>query len=167
MSSRSHRAARPSHEPSSILTPPASTLPLGEQFMLWALRQWRSEVALWDARQSLPAGGSALRHGFESAGVLSGLPHFAMVMDAVLSGAARPPEIHPVGAPLVAQDEATLLALFELAQDGLEGPLAACFSALLPPEKCAVATAQAKLLAGLLTEAGLGPAPHDRSAWLH
>ena len=142
-------------------------LPLGEQFLLWALRQWRCEVALWGAQQRLPAGGSPLQRGFDLAGLRQGLPHFAMVMDAVLCGVTRPLEIYPLTAPIVSPDEGTLLALFGLAQDGLDGPLAACFSAMLPPKNCAVATVQSRLLAGRLKEAGLGSAACGGNGWIH
>lgn len=143
----------------ATLVPHASMLPLGEQFLLWAIRQWRCEVALWDAQRKLPAGGSALQRGFELAGLAQGLPHFAMVMDAVLCGVARPLEIYPLAAPVVGPDEGTLLALFGLAQQGLDGSLAACFSAMLPPQNCAAATIQVRLLAGLMKQVGLCSAP--------
>lgn len=150
----------------ATLVPHASMLPLGEQFLLWALRQWQCEVALWDAQQKLPAGGSLLRRGFELAGLGQGLPHFAMVMDALLCGASRPFAIYPLAAPIVGPDEGTLLALFGLAQHGLDGPLAACFSAMLPPEHCVAATSQLRQLAGLMEKAGLGPAPSGGGGWI-
>lgn len=150
---------RPRAAVDSTLAPHTSMLPLGEQFLLWALRQWQCEVALWEAEQRLPERGSALQQGFDLAGLRQALPHFALAMDAVLCGMRRPLEIHPLTAPIVGADEGTLLALFGLAQDGLDGPLAACFSAMLPPRNCSVATVQSRLLAGLLKEAGLGMAP--------
>src|SRR5262245_17781631 len=124
----------------ATLVPHASMLPLGEQFLLWALRQWRCEVALWEAEQTLPERGSPLRRGFDLAGLHPALPSFALVMDAVLCGARRPLEIYPLTAPIVGPDEGTLLALFGLAQDGLDRQLAACWAAMLPPKDCAVAT---------------------------
>lgn len=151
----------------ATLAPHASMLPLGEQFLLWALRQWRCEVALWDAEQKLPERGSSLRRGFDLAGLHRALPSFALVMDAVLSGMERPLEIYPLTAPIVSPDEGMLLALFGLAQEGLDGPLAACWSAMLPPEDCAVATIQSRLLAGLLKAAGLGPPVCCGNAWIH
>ncbi len=154
---------------SGTLAPPASVLPMGEQFLLWALRQWRCEVTLWDAQHRLPAGGSSLQRGFELAGLRHGLPHFAIVMDAFLCGTARSLEIQPLAAPFVGPDEGTLLALFSLAQDGLEGPLAACCAAMLPPENCEIATVQLKLFAILLNDAGLAGAPPrcGDGRWIH
>jgi hypothetical protein len=149
------------------LAPHASMLPLGEQFLLWALRQWQCEVALWEAEQKLPRRGSPLRKGFDLAGLRQALPYFALVMDAVLCGMRRPLEIYPLTAPIVGPDEGTLLALFGLAQDGLNEPLAACFAAMLPPRHCAVATVQLRLLAGLLKEAGLGSATGGGNGWIH
>ncbi|MBS0220175.1 MAG: hypothetical protein JSR91_05475 [Proteobacteria bacterium] len=149
----------------ATLVPHASMLPLGEQFLLWALRQWQCEVALWDAEQRLPEGGSLLRRGFDQAGLRQALPHFALVMDAVLCGVRRPLEIYPPTAPIVSPDEGTLLALFGLAQDGLSGPLASCLSAMLPPSNCAVATVQSRLLAVQLKEAGLASA--GCKGWIH
>ncbi len=61
---------------------------------------------------------------------------FALGMDAVLCGMKRPLEIYPLSAPIVSPDEGTLQALFGLAQHGLDGPLAACWSAMLPPKDC-------------------------------
>jgi hypothetical protein len=150
-----------------MLAPRASMLPLGEQFLLWALRQWRCEVGLWEAQQKLPERGSPLRRGFDLAGLHQALPHFALVMDAVLCGVKRPLEIYPLMTPIVGADEGTLLALFGLAQDGLNGPLAACFSAMLPPSNCAVATVQSRLLADLLKKAGLGSVTCDGNGWIH
>lgn len=92
---------------------------------------------------------------------------FALGMDAVLCGMKRPLEIYPLSAPIVSPDEGTLLALFGLAQNGLDGPLAACWSAMLPPKDCAVATIQSRLLAGLLKEAGLGSPVCCGNAWIH
>jgi len=115
------------------LAPHASMLPLGEQFLLWALRQWQCEVALWEAEQKLPERGSPLRRGFDLTDLRQALP------DAVLCGARRPLEIHPLTAPIVGPDEGTLLALFGLAQDGLNEPLSACFAVMLSPRHCAVA----------------------------
>jgi hypothetical protein len=149
------------------LAPQASMLPLGEQFLLWALRQWRCEVTLWEAEQKLPERGSPLRKGFDLAGLHQALPHFALVMDAVLCGITRPLEIFPPTAPIVGPDEGTLLALFGLAQDGLNGPLAACFSAMLPPSNCAVATVQSRLLASRLREAGLASSAGGGNSWIH
>lgn len=140
------------------VTPQASVLPLCEQFLLWALRQWRCEIAEWETRKGLPAGPSLLQRGFDLAGLRQGLPHFAMVMDAVQCGVARPLEIHPPAAHIVGPDEGTLLALFGLAQYGLDGSLMACFSAILPPKNCAVATVQARLLGGLLNQTSFGSA---------
>lgn len=150
----------------ATLVPHASMLPLGEQFLLWTLRQWQCEVASWDAQQKLPPGGSALRRGFELASLAAGLPHFAMVMDAFLCGAGRPLEIHPLATPIISPDEGTLLALFGLAQHGFDGPLEACFSAMLPTKNCAPATIQLRLLADLMKEAGLGSPSSDGDSWI-
>lgn len=156
MNRQDHR--REDRLPTLPCTPSLQTsmLPVGEQFVLWALRQWESEVALWNAKQTLPAGGSVLQRGFDLAGLHAALSPFAMVMDAIVCGMARPLEIHPLSTPIMSTDEGMLVALCGLAQDGLDEPLRACFAALLPPENCRVATIQLKLFALLLREAGLG-----------
>lgn len=169
--SRTHRGGYPDapQRPTfaCTLTPHVSMLPIGERFLLWALRQWQCEVAAWEAGQTIPAGGSALQHGFDAAGLRQGLPHFAMVMDAFLCSATRPVEIYPSFAPIVGPDEGVLLALLGLAQGGLDKPLAACFSVLLSPPGRAAAILQLKLLAGLMKEAGFESAPCCCCSWLH
>lgn len=150
----------------ATMAPQTSVLPPCEQFLLWALRQWRFEIAEWEAKKGLPAGPSALQRGFERAGLQQGLPHFAMVMDAVECGVARPLEIYPPATRIVGPDEATLLALFGLAQQGLDGSLVACLSAILPPKNCAVATVQARSLAGLLNQGRFGSASGGSSSWI-
>lgn len=88
-------------------------------------------------------------------------------MDAFLSGAVRPLEIYPLAAPIVGPDEATLLALFGLAYDGLELPLTARLQAMLAPQSCAVAVRHLKPLAGLLSGAGPCSTASERSACLN
>ena len=149
------------------LTPHVSMLPIGERFLLWALRQWQSEVAAWEAGRTLPAGGSALQHGFDVAGLRQGLPPFAMVMDAFLCSGTRPLEIYPSLAPIVGPDEGVFLALLGLAQGGLDEPLGACFSVLLSPQSCAAAILQLNLLASLMQGAGFGSTPCCCQSWLH
>ena len=61
----------------------ACGLPVGERFVLWALRQWQEDRAL-------PSDGSILHRGFKMAGLLEVLPDFAIAMDAFLFGAAAP-----------------------------------------------------------------------------
>ena len=93
-------------------------LPLGERFVLWALRQWRHD-------QALPTEGSPLHRGFQMAGLLAALPDFAIAMDAFLFGARRAMEIHLPTCSKVSRDEATVVALCGLAQGDLDGPMLA------------------------------------------
>src|SRR5689334_17732388 len=79
----------------------ACGLPIGERFVLWALRQWHQD-------RSLPAEGSPLHQGFKMAGLIEVLPDFAIAMDAFLFGARRAIEIHLPACSKVSRDEATL-----------------------------------------------------------
>jgi hypothetical protein len=146
------------------LVPHVTALPADERFLLWTLRQWRTEIVLFESQQKMPAGGSSVLRAFKAEGLQDALPHFAMVMDAFLSGAVRPLEIYPLAAPIVGPDEATLLALFGLARDGLEMPLTACLQAMLAPQSCAVAVLHLKLFAGLLSGTGPCSTASERSA---
>src|SRR5580658_3560171 len=65
----------------------ACGLPVGERFVLWALRQWQQDRAL-------PQEGSPLHEGFKQAGLIEVLPDFAIAMDAFLFGARRAIQIH-------------------------------------------------------------------------
>src|SRR5262245_39813485 len=60
----------------------ACGLPVGERFVLWAMRQWQHDRAL-------PTEGSPLHEGFKMAGLIDVLPDFAIAMDAFLFGARR------------------------------------------------------------------------------
>ena len=59
----------------------ACSLPIGERFVLWALRQWQVDRAV-------PREGSALHRGFKMAGLIGALPDFAIAMDAFFFGGA-------------------------------------------------------------------------------
>ena len=144
-------------------------LPMGDRFLLWALRQWRCEIACWDRGTALPESESLLRRGFEHARLASALPYFAMTMDVLWCGMSRPLEILPVPTPIVSPDEGTFLALRELAQEGLNAQLAACVTVLVPLERRAFAIAEMKRLAALLNDAGLGSASASGSdgSWIH
>lgn len=114
------------------------SLPLGERFVLWALRQWHLEGAI-------PRQGSALHEGFRMANLLEVLPDFAIAMDAYLFGARRGLEIHLPSCSCISADEATLVALCGLAQSGHQGRLQASLSRLVVP---AAAQAAAEKLTG-------------------
>ncbi len=129
-----------------------SSLPVGERFVLWALRQWHHERAL-------PETGSTLHLGFQRAGLLNLLPDFAIAMDAFLFGACRAMEIHEPTSPGMSRDEATLVALCGLAQGHFEGPLAASLDVIMTPDASRVAAIRLKTFADSLADAGLRLAP--------
>lgn len=130
-------------------------LPIGEQFVLWALRQWQCELRAWERDGAFPAEGSVLRDGFRIAGLLEALPEFAMAMDAILFGIRRALNIHRPPCAEVSRDEAVLIALCGLAQADLGGPLAASLDAMLSPAASALAAARLKTFAAMLGAAGL------------
>jgi hypothetical protein len=133
---------------------PACTcaLPLGERFVLWALRQWHHDRAL-------PTEGSILHRGFKTAGLLEVLGDFAIAIDAFLFGARRAMEIHQPTCSAVSRDEATLLALCGLAQAEFDGPLAASLRIMMVPTASRVAALRLKTFAVALANAGLRLAP--------
>ena len=130
----------------------ACSLPIGERFVLWALRQWQQDRAL-------PAEGSTLHRGFQTAGLLEALPDFAIAMDAFLFGARRAMEIHLPTCSKVSRDEATLVALCGLAQGDLDGPMLASLDLMMAPTASRVAAIRLKAFAVALSTAGLQLAP--------
>jgi len=140
----------------------ACGLPIGERFVLWALRQWKQDRAL-------PSEGSALHEGFKCAGLLEALPDFAIAMDAFLFGARRAIDIHLPACSQVSRDEATLVALCGLAQGDYDDPLARSLAVLMAPTASRVAGIRLKAFAVALAQAGLwlSPAPGDAGSRLH
>jgi len=130
-------------------------LPLGEQFVLWALRQWQCELSVWERDGAFPVAQSGLCDGFRLAGLLDALPEFAMAMDAVLYGIGRALEIHRPKCSAISHDEAVLIALCGLAQAHLADPLAASLDALLGPEAAEIVGARLMAFAARLDAAGL------------
>ncbi len=130
----------------------ACGLPIGERFVLWALRQWQQDRAL-------PEAGSTLHRGFQMAGLLDVLPDFAIAMDAFLFGARRAMEIHLPTCSKVSCDEATLVALCGLAQGDYDGPLLASLDMMMAPTASRVAAVRLKAFAVALANAGLRLAP--------
>src|SRR5690348_3376645 len=130
----------------------ACALPIGERFVLWAIRQWQHD-------RSLPAEGSALHGGFKVAGVLDALPDFAIAMDAVFFGGQRGLQVHLPSCSRVSRDEATLVALCGLAQGDHDGPLGASLAVLAVPSAARVAGERLKSFAAILGRAGLRLAP--------
>ena len=104
----------------------ACGLPVGERFVLWAMRQWQHD-------QALPTEGSPLHEGFRSVGLIEVLPDFAIAMDAFLFGARRAIHIHLPSCAMVSHDEATLVALCGLAQSAQDGPMMASLEVLMAP----------------------------------
>jgi hypothetical protein len=153
--------------------------PLGERFVLWALRQWRCELDAYErATTATDAAGqgehgcpdSLLLQGFRIGGLGHALPHFAMAMDAILHGMGRRRlEIRPPRCAFVSDDEATFVALCGLAQAHLDRPLAASLQVWLPPEAASLAAVRLASFAALLETAGLdlAPTPQDGAGWLH
>ena len=130
----------------------ACSLPIGERFVLWALRQWQQDRAL-------PKQGSPLHQGFQMAGLLEVLPDFAIAMDAFLFGARRALEIHLPTCAKVSADEATLVALCGLAQGDYDAPLLASLDLMMAPTASRVAAVRLKAFALALASAGLRLAP--------
>jgi hypothetical protein len=127
-------------------------MPIGDRFVLWAVRQWQQE-------SSLPCEGSILHRGFKLAGLLEVLPDFAIAMDAFLFGARRAMEIHQPTCSSVSRDEATLVALCGLAQGDYDQPLIASLDVLMAPTASRVAAVRLKAFAVALASAGLRLAP--------
>jgi|GEM_PF-605469 len=130
-------------------------LPLGERFILWALRLWQCELIGWQFDRELPPEGSTLVRGFEVAGLLDTLTDFAMLMDVLLLGARRALEIHAPSCSCLGRDEATLIASCGLAQGDHEGPLLASLEAMMVPPAARVAALRLKSFAAALADAGL------------
>ena len=130
----------------------ACSLPVGERFVLWALRQWRQDRAL-------PGEGSILHRGFKVAGLLEVLPDFVIAMDAFLFGARRAMEIHVPTCSSVSRDEAVLVALCGLAQADHDRPLLASLDIMMAPTASRVAAVRLKAFAVALAGAGLRLAP--------
>src|SRR5262249_52045580 len=140
----------------------ACGLPIGERFVLWALRQWQVE-------QALPCEGSTLHRGFKTAGLLEALPDFPIAMDAFFFCARRGLEIHQPACSAVSRDEATLVALCALAQAECDGPLTASLGVMMAPTASRVAAERLKIFAMALATAGLrlAPLPGDAGGRLH
>lgn len=130
----------------------ACALPIGERFVLWAIRQWQHDRAL-------PTEGTALHGGFKVAGVLDSLPDFAIAMDAVFFGGRRRLRVHLPSCSRVSRDEAILVALCGLAQGDHDGPLAASLAVLAVPSAARVACERLKSFTATLGRAGLRLAP--------
>lgn len=126
----------------------ACGLPVGERFVLWAVRQWQYDRAL-------PTEGSPLHEGFKMAGLIGVLPDFAIAMDAFLFGARRAIHIHLPTCTMVSRDEATLVALCGLAQGDHDGPMMASLDLLMAPTASRVAGIRLKAFATALAQAGL------------
>lgn len=142
-------------------------MPIGERFILWALRQWRCELAGWRSDRVLPPDGSALLGGFRLAGLLDSLTEFAGLMDVLLFGARRALEIHAPSCGCLSGDEATLIALCGLAQGEHDGRLLASLDAMMVPAAASVAALRVKLFAMALADAGLDLSPSGAAGRLN
>ena len=130
----------------------ACSLPIGERFVLWALRQWLHDRMARPARSPLAA-------VFHEAGLSDVQPDFVMAMEAVLLGARHPLEIHLPTCSRVSSDEAMMVALCGLAQSGHDGPFTRSLHRLMVPTAARVATGRLKTFAAALAQAGLKLAP--------
>lgn len=130
----------------------ACGLPLGERFVLWAMRQWQHDRAL-------PTEGSPLHEGFKAAGLIEVLPDFAIAMDAFLFGARRAIRIHLPTCATVSHDEAILVALCGLAQSDQDKSMMASLEVLMASTASRVAGERLKAFATALAQAGLHLAP--------
>jgi hypothetical protein len=135
----------------------ACSLPIGERFVLWALRQWQQD-------RTLPTQGSALYGGFKVAGLLEALPDFAIAMDAFFFGTRRAMRVHLPTCSQVSTDEATIVALCGLAQSDHDGPLRASLDVLMAPAASRLAAERLKAFAVSLASAGLRVSPPTGSA---
>ena len=140
----------------------ACALPIGERFVLWAVRQWQQDRAL-------PIEDSALQRAFKCAGLLEVLPDFTIAMDAFMFGARRALRIHLPTCSTVSRDEAVLVALCGLAQADHDGPMMGSLEKLMVPAASRVACLRLKSFAMGLAEVGfrLSPAPGEAGARLH
>ena len=140
----------------------ACSLPIGERFVLWALRQWREDRAM-------PMAGATLRQAFGYAGLLEVLPDFAIAMEAFVCGARQALHIHEPTCSEVSRDEALLVALCGLAQSDHDGPMMVSLDKLMVPAASRVAGVRLKIFAMALADAGfrLSPAPGEAGARLH
>jgi hypothetical protein len=136
------------------------TLPTSGAFLLWAMRQWRSEACEWERQRALPAQGSLLRRGFEAAGIRNALTDFALAMDALLTPDGRPIAINPPSCARLSHDEACLLSLFSLAQSELDRPLIASLNLMMDPIRSIGAAISLRAFGAAFADAGLHlPAP--------
>lgn len=142
-------------------------LPLGERFLLWALRQWQCELMRWQYDRTLPLEGSALLDGFRTAGLLDTLADFAALMDVLHFGIRRALEIHAPSCACQSSDEATLIALCILAQAGRDGPLQASLETMLVQPAAQVAAQRLRTFAKALAEAGLNLPPSSAGGRLN
>ena len=120
-------------------------LPIGERFILWALRQWQCELIDWRDDRALPPEGSAL-------------------MDVLLFGARRALAIHAPSCSCMSGDEATVIALCSQAQGDRDGLLLASLDAMMLPAAAGAAALRFKLFAIALKEAGLHLPPPKSGA---
>lgn len=139
-------------------------LPIGERFILWALRQWQCELVAWRDDRALPPEGSALLRGFGLAGLRETLSEFAILMDVLLFGARRALAIHAPSCACMSGDEAALIALCSLAQGDRDGLLLASLDAMMVPAAADAAALRFKLFAMALKEAGLRLPPPKSGA---
>lgn len=134
-------------------------LPIGERFILWALRQWQCELVGWHHDRALPPEGSPLLRGFDLAGLRDTLSDFATLMDVLLFGARRALAIHAPSCSCMSGDEAALIALCSLAQGDRDGLLLASLGAMMVPAAADAAALRFKLFARALEDAGLNLPP--------
>jgi hypothetical protein len=139
-------------------------LPIGERFILWALRQWQCELVDWRHDRAMPPGGSPLVRGFGLAGLPDTLSEFAALMDVLLFGARRALAIHAPSCSCMSGDEAALIALCSLAQGDRDGLLLASLDAMMVPAAADAAALRFKLFAMALKEAGLHLPPPQSAA---
>lgn len=139
-------------------------LPIGERFLLWALRQWQCQLINWRDDRELPPEGSVLLRGFSLAGLRDTLSDFATLMDVLLFGARRALAIHAPSCSSMSGDEAAVIALCSLAQGDRDGLLLASLNAMMVPAAADAAAFRFKLFAMALKEAGLHLPPPKSGA---
>jgi hypothetical protein len=138
-------------------------LPTSEAFLLWALRQWRAELVQWERERAVPAGGSPLRRGFETARIQGALADFALAMETLMGSRGRPTDVRPTTCPSISHDEAALIELFGLAQNDARTGLLCSLNSMMPPIEAISASISLRSVGTALAAAGLRLAVPTRS----
>ena len=125
-----------------------------ERFLLWSIRQWRSDWERWE-KDADTAGHSPLYTQFAAAGLAEALPPFADAMEAVQFSARRALDVRAPACPSLSRDEERLLTLCRLSQAGCEALVMASLAVIMMPGNRRVASLRLAMATAALAEAGL------------